>query len=722
MRALIPAPLYLAALFLVTLLSACSDDDDKTLPSPSLSVADVNAIPAQTSVDVTVLLSAASTSTVTVDYATVDGTAVAGTDYTAASGTLTFPAGILSQVITISLLPDRDTTTTKTFHLQLTNATQATIADSTAIITLFTAADAAIFNSAPYLASWGNLGVFSSASQCASCHTGTSTVMNFQGQDVSPYTNWRHDVMAHALNDPYYQAVVEEETHVFPHLKGFIEDTCLRCHAPMGHTQFHQTTADPESFYSFEQAMSANIAREGISCTACHQMKDVNLGTVASMSGHYTINTEADRDGNGDLPLYGPYAAPIGLAMQNQTQYAPTYPVTAHMGESKLCASCHNLYTPTLDLAGQLVEVDALGTVAQFPEQTPFFEWENSRYAVKGTADYQSCQNCHMSVPEAGYQTPITTTPQNAPARSPFAVHHMAGGNVQLLELLKTYRVSLGIADSTSVAGFDAKILETRKMLSRAANLAIGTTSLTTDTLTLPVTITNLTGHKLPTSFPSRRMWLHLAVKDSTGAVIFESGKANDAGWLTQDTAFTSTDCLAIDKPAGFDTSLCYEPHRNLITNASQTAIYEAVLGDVNANITHVLLHARNYLKDNRIPPTGYKQSGLPVNPAEPGKLDADIIGVDPADTDFASGFTTDTGADGKDTVTYQIDVSGRSAPFTVTAELLYQSIRPTFVKGLHADDAIVGDSFIRRFKAMNNNVPPVPVMLTSATATVNAD
>lgn len=180
---------------------------------------------------------------------------------------------------------------------------------------------------------------------------------------------------------------------------------------------------------------------------------------------------------------------------------------------------------------------------------------------------------------------------------------------------------------------------------------------------------------------------------------------------------------MAIDKPAGFDSSLCYEPHHDIITSADQVAIYEPVLGDVNDDITHVLLHARNYLKDNRIPPLGYKRSELPANPAEPGKSDADVIGVDlTADTDFASGFTTDAGADGKDTVTYQVDVSGSTGPFTLEARLLYQSIRPSFVKGLHADADIAGDSFVRRFKTMYDNVPPLPTVIATATESFPQD
>ena len=51
-----------------------------------------------------VTLSAASTSPVTVQYATSDGTAVAGTDYTAQTGTVTFAPGQTSRLIPLVTL------------------------------------------------------------------------------------------------------------------------------------------------------------------------------------------------------------------------------------------------------------------------------------------------------------------------------------------------------------------------------------------------------------------------------------------------------------------------------------------------------------------------------------------------------------------------------------------------------------------------------------------
>ena len=48
--------------------------------------------------------------------------------------------------------------------------------------------------------------------------------------------------------------------------------------------------------------------------------------------------------------------------------------------------------------------------------------------------------------------------------------------------------------------------------------------------LVVDVTVRNLTGHKLPTAYPSRRVWLHVTVRDRDGRVVFESGAVEPAG------------------------------------------------------------------------------------------------------------------------------------------------------------------------------------------------
>jgi hypothetical protein len=87
-------------------------------------------------VTVAVSLNDISDEVVTVDYATVDGTAVAGTDYIALSGTLTFAPGTHAQTITVSTIANNEAGGDRSFQLLLSNPTVAVIspANSTANI------------------------------------------------------------------------------------------------------------------------------------------------------------------------------------------------------------------------------------------------------------------------------------------------------------------------------------------------------------------------------------------------------------------------------------------------------------------------------------------------------------------------------------------------------------------------------------------------------------
>ena len=77
----------------------------------------------------TVTLSAASSRTVTAGWSTADGTATAGADYTAATGSLTFsPGGALSRTIRVSVTDDLVDETEETFKVTLSNARHAALA------------------------------------------------------------------------------------------------------------------------------------------------------------------------------------------------------------------------------------------------------------------------------------------------------------------------------------------------------------------------------------------------------------------------------------------------------------------------------------------------------------------------------------------------------------------------------------------------------------------
>jgi chitinase len=114
-------------------------NDDVASTVPRLSVANATigeGAAGTTQLTFTVTLSAAATGPVTVGYATANGTATAGTDYAATTGTLTFATGQTSQTVTVAVTGDAAAEANETLTLTLSGATGATIADGTGIGTI----------------------------------------------------------------------------------------------------------------------------------------------------------------------------------------------------------------------------------------------------------------------------------------------------------------------------------------------------------------------------------------------------------------------------------------------------------------------------------------------------------------------------------------------------------------------------------------------------------
>jgi len=697
---------WLAACVFALNLAGCSSSDDAVVQPPpvippvtpsavEIGIYDSTVVEGADDLEFVISLAKPASDTVMLDYATSNTTAIAGSDYSATSGSLQFAPGEVRKFVVVPVITNSaaQTASSKSMQLVLSNPQNAELAKSTATGVIVDR-DAIAADTA-YDPGWLPLplGAFTNAASCsAGCHESQDPVMFFNGEDISPNTQWRHSVMANAFIDPYWQAAVEDEVLSFPQNAGFIEDTCTKCHAPMGRTHAYHTGTglDADNFYRFDTANAQNHAREGVSCTVCHQIDIGNLGTAASFSGGFVIPDSSSPDYK---KVYGQYENPPGSNMFTLTGHTPVW--GEYVAESELCASCHTLYTPSLD------PDTGIPTGTSFLEQGPYFEWLNSEYAT-GEAQAAQCQDCHMPEPIAGYLTKISLPPpNNLSDRTPYGQHILVGGNTHLLEILRDYSTELGIAASTTTAGFDAQITRTRDLLGSVATLAISSPVVATNTLSFDIDITNHAGHKMPTSYPSRRMWLHVLVRNGAGDIIFESGKPDARGYISTDAARLKADCMSAHKLDGFDSSLCYEPHRDVINDASQVAIYETVLVDVHGDITHTLLQASSYLKDNRIPPGGFTNSTAAS--IEIQTIPAGVTG----DNDFNC-ISIAEGC-GADTVHYQVNIAGQTGAYSVEARLLYQATQPGFVDGMHND----GDS-INRFKLMYDAVPPsVEVLAT---------
>ena len=106
---------------------------------PTISINDVSVSEGNsgtTTASFTVSLSSASSQTITVKYATADNTAHAGSDYTNATGTLTFAPGQTSQNISVGINGDVLNEETVSFNVNLTSPTNAAISDSQGVGTI----------------------------------------------------------------------------------------------------------------------------------------------------------------------------------------------------------------------------------------------------------------------------------------------------------------------------------------------------------------------------------------------------------------------------------------------------------------------------------------------------------------------------------------------------------------------------------------------------------
>lgn len=508
--------------------------------------------------------------------------------------------------------------------------------------------------------------LFSTSGACAICHT---NLIDEAEQDVSIDTSWRSTMMANAARDPYWQAAVRAEVIRNPQVQEVIEDKCANCHMPMA---WFDASANEEEVHVLEDGYlnpenpKHTFAMDGVSCALCHQIRETNLGIPASFSGGFVIDSELRAP---DRVVFGPYQIESDQAqtMQSVSGFRPEQGL--HLSQSELCASCHTLYTPYVDASGAVA-----GT---FPEQVPYFEWFYSDYRRTRT-----CQSCHMPDAEGGVK--ISNTSQVL--RSPFAMHAFVGGNAYVLEILKSFGDELGVTASTQ--DFEATIERTLTQLqTQTASVTLEEVRRSGSRLTVEVAIENLAGHKFPTGFPSRRAWLHFVVEDGAGEVIFESG-----GFST-DGSISGND--NDEDPAKF------EQHFEAIVQESQVQIYEAILQDTENNVTTTLLEAARYLKDNRLTPSGFEKAA----PYE----DIAVRGGAREDEDFQGGG---------DQIQYVVDLGDAQGPYTVTVELLYQSIGYRWATNLQQYDAGEVNRFLGYYAATPNEPVVVDRAVSEADST----
>lgn len=507
--------------------------------------------------------------------------------------------------------------------------------------------------------------LFGTADVCFACHSGVITP---SGRDLSFGNQWRTTMMANSARDPYWMAGVRREITDHPSHQAAIEDECSACHMPMARYLAKTAGGQGAVFANLPvgQAAAAHapLAVDGVSCTLCHQMSAAGLGQRSTFTAGFGIDAPAA----GATPLiHGPFDVDAGRRriMLSSAGYSPAK--GAHLGEAGVCASCHTLFTASLGPNGKVV--------GELPEQVPYLEWEHSAYA--GT---QSCQSCHMPAETE----PMAVTPVLGDLRPAVSAHTFLGGNTLMMRIFNRYRAELGVAALPEELDAAARRTEAH-LAAESATLGVSAARADNGRLVVGVEVNNLAGHKLPTAYPSRRAWLHVAVRDRSGAVVFESGAVSPEG--------------RIDGNDNDADAARFEPHYDEITSSDQVQVYEPILGDPGGAVTTGLLTAVSYLKDNRLLPRGFDK--------RTASKDVAVHGAASADDNFTGGG---------DRVRYAVDVSGATGPFTVSVRFYYQSIGFRWAKNLATRTDAESVRFSRYYDAM---AAGSAVVLAESSATV---
>ena len=493
-------------------------------------------------------------------------------------------------------------------------------------------------------------GILNPPEACEVCHGGYDEI-------VEPYFNWQGSMMAQASRDILFEAGMAIANQDAPDSG----DLCLRCHLPRGWLQGRSVPTDGSQMLVTDMS--------GVSCDFCHRLVDPILDPgnpaedAAILAG---LSFPASGFGNGMATIdptggrRGPFVnADIGHPVL----------VSPFHREAALCGTCHDVSNPAFEKDGNGSYVpNAFDTTATdfsshtlAPIERTYSEWFYSAYNTPegvfapqfgGNLDYvATCQDCHMrDVTGRGCSF--------GPVREDLPLHDITGGSTWLPGLL-----GMLYPGEVNEAALQAGILRARYMLQNAAELGA-----VQNGRELTVTVTNNTGHKLPTGYPEgRRTWINVKFFDESRTLLAESG--------------------------------AYDPDTGVLSHDDQVKVYETKPGldSVTAPLVgvdegpsfHFVLNNKIF-KDNRIPPRGFTNAAY-----------ADF-GGDPVAHSYADGQYWD------DTV-YTIPVGASSAEVT----LYYQSTSKEFVEFLR-DENTTNAKGQELFDLWNDNGKCPPEMMAA--------
>jgi hypothetical protein len=558
---------------------------------------------------------------------------------------------------------------------------------------------------------------FLSSDSCVGCHDASDLLNNVPPRmtipmgiavptpigartryNLSPYGEWSASLMSHASRDPLFRAQYEAElTQVPAAARDETAGLCMRCHGPMGERNAPELAKkDPKAFYAWSNGLSSHpatnaraeyggLARDGVSCTVCHQMSAAGLGKPETWSGNFHLETKHGT-------INGPFDDPTTRPMKKAIGMTPTK--ADHIKDSGLCGSCHVLEVP-------VYRNDDPRPVKTAYEQTTYLEWANSDFSNPTSG--KTCAACHMPIvapttfdanglPVAG--APISTQIANledgtfpfvpnraspdelaTKVRSPFGRHTLVGLNNLTHAMFQQFPQVLGVGsvnfgqNMTLVPPSFLSAQETLTLADGTVKLGVSPIAITPNGVEVNVTVINQAGHKFPSGVGFRRAWLEVKALDEAGKVLWCSGCTDGSGLIVDGDGKTL--------PGEFATVAAgLMPDLQRVDSQARAQIYEIRHEDCEHQLTNSFMRLCASVKDNRILPKGWSPTGLYADVTRPVAARS-------------------AARPGQDTVKYVMKLAQPKGVAHIEVRMLYQAMPPYYL--------------VDRFRELSPGAAPAP-------------
>jgi hypothetical protein len=253
--------------------------------------------------------------------------------------------------------------------------------------------------------------------------------------------------------------------------------------------------------------------------------------------------------------------------------------------------------------------------------------------------------------------------------RDTFSRHMLMGINLFTLGMFQQFPDTLGIRSTDYMysagvqplvnAGMSAQTLAREQ----SARVTVESVRRVRDSLEVTVRVENQAGHRLPSGVGFRRAFLELDVVAGRDTV-WASGRTNALGVILRGTSSDPLRTEFFTRPVS--QGGVFQPHHETITRDDQVQIYEERVLDPEGMLTTSFLALDSVVKENRLPPRGWKRGGPYWTETQPH-------GNAARDADYWDG-------QGADRLAYRIPLSRVRGATAVRATLYYQALPPYYL------------------------------------------